>query len=199
MFRYLYGEVVEIGIDRVVLDVHGVGYLLEISRFSADALQLGERRKLYVLQIIKEDEHSLCGFLEDEERVVFEQLISVSGIGRRVAMGMLSKAPYDKILEWLITGDEKQLTELPGLGKKTAQRLIVELRDKLKKTYGHDYKTLQDAAKTSQHPVQEDVYLALSGLGFKKEEISKMLMGIDLDSLTVEGAIKLALSSRGNH
>lgn len=198
MYRYFYGEVVEITTDKLVLDVHGVGYQLEVSRFTADAVKLGERVKLYAVTLIKEDEHALCGFISDEERVVFEHLISVSGIGRKVAMGMLSKASYDKILEWLITGDEKQLTELPGLGKKTAQRLIVELRDKLKKAYGGDFKVLSEATAASSAPVQEDVYLALSGLGFKREEISKMLAGIDLASLTVEKAIKLALTRRLN-
>lgn len=196
MYRYFYGEVVEIGIDRVVLDVHGIGYQLEVSRFTADALSLGQRAKLFAVMLIKEDEHALCGFIVDEERIVFDHLISVSGIGRRVAMGMLSKASYDKILEWLITGDEKRLTELPGLGKKTAQRLIVELKDKLRKAYGHEFKGMELANAYVEHPVQEDVYLALSGLGFKKEEIATMLLGVDLSELTVEKAIQYALTKK---
>ncbi len=199
MYRYLYGEVVEMMLDQVVLDVHGVGYLLDVTSYTQSAIKLGERVKLYTKQLIKEDEHALCGFFDDNERLVFEQLISVSGIGKRVAMSMLSKAPYARILEWLITGDEKQLTTLPGLGKKTAQRLIVELRDKLKKAYGGKDIGTADLSFMVQgqghSDLQEDVYLALSSLGFKRDEIALMLKGVDLENLTVEKAIKLALTS----
>lgn len=197
MYRYLYGEVVEMMLDQVVLDVHGVGYLLDVTSYTLSSIKLGDRVKLYTKQLIKEDEHALCGFFDDSERLVFEQLISVSGIGKRVAMNMLSKAPYARILEWLITGDEKQLTTLPGLGKKTAQRLIVELRDKLKKAYGGKDISASDFSFSVQghSDLQEDVYLALSSLGFKRDEISLMLKGVDLENLTVEKAIKLALTS----
>jgi Holliday junction DNA helicase RuvA len=198
MFRYLNGEVTEVMLDQLVLDIGGVGYLLDVSHYTLAAVKVGMHVKLYIIEIIKEDEHVLCGFYDDHERKVFEHLISVSGIGRRVAMGMLSKAPYAKILEWLISGDEKQLTTLPGLGKKTAQRLIVELRDKLVKLYGASRESNLDlsTAYQSQKQVNEDVYLALSSLGFKRDEIAFMLKGVDLSAMTIEEAIKLALSSK---
>lgn len=195
MYSYMKGEVTEIAQDMLVLEVGGIGYAIEASRWTLDQLSLGKAEKLYLRQMIKEDEHVLCGFIEEQERRIFDHLVSVSGIGRKVAMGMLSKASYDKLLEWLITGDEKQLTALPGLGKKTAQRLIVELRDKLKKMYGTEFKGSNEPLVVAS-PVQEDVYLALSGLGFKREEIALMLQGIDVASLSVESAIKFALTKR---
>jgi Holliday junction DNA helicase RuvA len=198
MYRYIKGEVAEKGLDYLVLDVGGIGYLLSATTNSLQQVKLGDIAKLYTKLMIKEDEHSLCGFIDENELVFFEHLISVSGIGKRVAMGMLSNESYSRIMEWIITANEKMLTGLPGLGKKTSQRVIVELRDKLKKTYGADLTSTSNLAGGTYSSSSEDVMLALLGLGFKKEEIITMLSGVDLASLSVEDAIKYALTHNRN-
>ncbi|MCK8059065.1 MULTISPECIES: Holliday junction branch migration protein RuvA [unclassified Fusibacter] len=198
MYRYIKGEVVEKGLDHIVLDVGGIGYYLSATTTSITHVKLGEVSKLYTKLMIKEDEHSLCGFTDENELIFFEHLISVSGIGKRVAMGMLSNESYARIMEWIITANEKMLTGLPGLGKKTSQRVIVELRDKLKKTYGADLKSAGSFSEGVMVSSSEDVMLALLGLGFKKDEINSMLSGVDLATLSVEDAIKYALTHNRN-
>lgn len=194
MYQYMIGEVVEKGLNYVVLDVSGIGYYLMASSATISNLKIGKLEKLYTKLIVKEDDMRLCGFYEQEEREFFEHLISVSGIGQRVAMNILSERDYTSVLESILNADEKQLVKLPGLGKKTAQRLIVELRDKFTKLYGKDVVNLNSGLAQSQMAqVNNDVLLALMGLGFKKEEIQMMLKGIDTTSLTVEEAIKYAL------
>lgn len=194
MYQYFKGEIVEKGSNYVVIDVNGVGYYLTASAATLQYLKIGEIQKIYTKLIVKEDAQSLCGFFEEEERGFFEHLISVSGIGQRVAMNILSEKNYISVLEAIIKADEKQLTKLPGLGKKTAQRLIVELRDKFTKLYGRDIESLDSTLNiTSQPCVNQDVLLALMGLGFKKDEVQMMLKDVNTTSLTVEEAIKHAL------
>ncbi len=193
MYDYLRGVIVEKGINHCVVEVAGVGYYLLCSATTLNELAVGQEQKVYVKLLVKEDDHSLCGFSQSREREFFMHLISVSGIGQRVAMNMISSADYGDILIWIVNGDDKQLTKLPGLGKKTAQRLIVELKDKFIKCYGTDLSELSSVDTSVMAAPPDDVLLALSGLGFQKEEIKQMLQGVDTSTLTVEAAIKRAL------
>ncbi len=193
MYDYLEGTIVEKGLNDVVIDVAGVGYYALASTTTLSDLTVGQVKKLFVKLLVKEDDHSLCAFSQRREREFFTHLIGVSGIGQRVAMNMISQADYSDILLWIISADEKKLTKLPGLGKKTAQRLIVELKDKFVKQYGASLpdEVAADAIKITQP--SDEVLLALSGLGFQRDEIKLMLQGIDTSTLTVEEAIKYAL------
>ncbi len=193
MYDYLEGTIVEKGINSLVIDVAGVGYYALASTTTLADLSIGQVKKLFVKLLVKEDDHSLCAFSQRREREFFIHLIGVSGIGQRVAMNMISQADYSDILLWIISADEKKLTKLPGLGKKTAQRLIVELKDKFVKQYGASLpdQVAADVVKTTQP--SDEVLLALSGLGFQREEIKLMLQGVDTTTLTVEEAIKYAL------
>lgn len=197
MYRYIKGLVTESDSERVVIEAGGIGYELTTSQTTNQQLRVGEMAKLYVKLIVKEDEHSLCGFYDEEEGVFFEHLVSVSGIGKRVAMGILSAEGFPMIISHIIKGDDKALSKLPGLGKKTSQRLVVELQDRLKKAYGDQSEWLHSDTHPSESLVaQDDIHLALTALGFKRDEIALMLKGLDVQSMSVEEAIKYALTNR---
>ncbi len=192
MYQYIKGTITEKGLNYLVLECVGIGYYMTASSTTLASFVLGEQAKVYTKLIVREDAHLLCAFATLNEREFFENLISVSGIGQKVAIGMLSDADYSDILTWIVSGDEKALTKLSGIGKKTAQRLIVELRDKLKKRYG------EVASSGNLQPLKEDnqdVMIALMGLGFSSDEIAKMLSGVDVANLSVEEAIRMALSN----
>lgn len=197
MYQYIKGTITDKGVDYCVLEANGVGYYISVSTTTLDSVRLDEQVKLYTKLIVREDAHLLCGFSEVNEREFFDHLISVSGIGQKVAMAMLSHASYAHIMQWIISADEKSLTKLPGLGKKTAQRLIVELRDKFKKAYSADMAVIEKTAAPASVQTDEDILLALMGLGFKREEIQRMLSGVDTTNMTIEQAIKHALKHNG--
>lgn len=196
MYRYIKGIVSEKGLDFVVLENNGIGYMMSASLNTISNLRLNDEAKLFTILISKEDEMSLCGFYEDEEREFFEYLVSVSGVGQKVAMSMLSYSSYFDIAKMIINAEENKLTKLKGIGKKTAQRLIVELKDKLEKRFNIEGNEINFIDKSTQTPmIQNDIYEALTSLGFKNNEISKMLQGVDVENLSVETAISLALRS----
>ena len=204
MYRYIKGLVVEKGLDYIVLDVGGVGYQLLTSLNSLNSLVLGETGLLYTVMIVKEDEISLCGFAEDEERRFFEYLTGVSGIGKKNAISMLSASNYSQIAAMIIHADEKALTSLPSIGKKTAQRLILELKDKLSKEYGQlnaqrsfkEASSSDDGTKELSFKVADEASMALKALGFTHSEVHEMLRGLDLQNLSVEQILSEALARR---
>lgn len=196
MYRYIKGVVVEKGLDFVVLECNSIGYMLSASLNTINNIRLNEETKLFTILIVRDDEMSLCGFHEDEEREFFEYLVSVSGVGQKVAMGMLSSSSYYDIAKMIINAEEKNLTKLKGIGKKTAQRLIVELKDKLEKRFNVEGNEINFIDKKPEVPIaQNEIYEALNSLGFKNNEIAKMLVGIDIENISVESAISLALKS----
>lgn len=208
MYRYIRGLVVEKGLDYIVLDVGGIGYRLLTSLNSLNSLTLDEMATLYTIMIVKEDEISLCGFVDDDERRFFEHLTAVSGIGKKNAISMLSASHYAQIATMIIHADEKALVCLPSIGKKTAQRLIVELKDKLSKEYGNlKSQSSSDTGASSSGLFGEEIdsgasksaneaMMALRALGFTHTEVHEMLKGLDLQSLSVEEMISKALSRK---
>lgn len=131
MFGYLYGEVVGFGISTVTLDVNGIGFELAISGYTMADCKLGEKRKLYVYLQVKEDGVMLYGFSTAEEKSMFLRLISVSGIGCKVALAILSGMDSNSLALAIFNGDTHALTKIKGLGKKTAERLVLELKEKV--------------------------------------------------------------------
>ncbi len=196
MYNYLTGEVVEISDERLVVDVAGIGYDMMISNTALSEISMGSVVKIYTRLIVKEDEFSLCGFLDEKERVLFDFLVSVSGVGKKLAMSMLSSLSYMQIISFIVEGDVKSLTQLKGVGKRTAERLCVELTDKFKKTYGNSLIVAAEDEKPLETSYAEEIVLALSGLGFSSREISKMLDGMP-QGASVEEAIRYALKNRG--
>ncbi len=196
MYSYLKGIVTEKFDDFVVLENNGIGYEIAMSQNSLFEVELNKDIILYTRLIVKEDELSLCGFTSKEERALFDNLLTVSGVGKKSALSAISNAGVDQIIKWIITEDYKSLVKLNGVGKKTAERLVVELRDKFKKLYQNLQFDGENSAEAVQNnDFEDDIVLALSGLGFSTNEIKKMCIGMPA-GLNVEGAIKYALKKR---
>ncbi len=197
MYSYLKGIVTEKYEDFVVLENNGIGYEIAVSQNSLFEIEINKKLILYTRLIVKEDELSLCGFTSREERALFDNLITVSGFGKKSALSAISNAGVDSIIKWIITEDYKSLVKLNGVGKKTAERLVVELRDKFKKLYQNLSFDGEETESVTSQELEDDVLLALSGLGFSSAEIKKMCVGIP-QNLSVEEAIKYALKKRND-
>jgi len=166
MIGRLNGKVAECGPDAVILDVHGVGYRLEVplsTYYEIEKIASAEAVTLQVRTYVRDDRITLYGFWSERERDLFERLISVSKIGPKVALGILSGLPVDELLAALASGDIVRLSRIPRVGKKTAERLVLELKDKVADlTLGA---TPVVAASES-----DDLVMALLGLGYKRRE-----------------------------
>ena len=131
MFNYIYGEIVDFGNSTVVVDVNGVGFELSVSGFTMADCQIGKKQRLYTHMQVKEDDISLFGFSTLEEKKMFLLLISVSGVGCKVAQAILSGMDSNSLALAIFNGDTRLLTKIKGLGKKTAERLVLELKEKV--------------------------------------------------------------------
>ena len=190
MFYYVSGTVAHIEPYMAVIDCGGVGYACRTTSYTISALKKGEKGKLFTHLNVREDAMELYGFATQEELNLFQQLISVSGVGPKAALSILSASTPANLALSSITGDEKALT-----GKKIAQRVILELKDKLAKgqtitgageRYGGSGVTVIPENKLSEASA------ALAVLGYSQGEINLALKGIDLDGLTLEQIIKAA-------
>ena len=171
MFAHIEGTVAEKNADSIVLDVHGVGFLLTVSGATlAAAPAAGERMKLYTVLNVREDAMELFGYYSREEKRMYERLRGVSGVGSRMAMQVLSGMSLRDLSVALAAGDVHALTRIPGIGKKTAQRLVLELRDKIDETQLTGASVSPIAA--SSGPEAEAVS-ALIALGFTASEAAK--------------------------
>lgn len=196
MFYYLNGTVAHIAPYLAVIDCGGVGYACRTTNVTLSALTVGKPGKLYTHLNVREDAVELYGFATEEELNCFQMLLGVSGVGPKAALSILSSAPPERLALAIITGDEKALTTAPGIGKKIAQRIILELKDKLAKgqlgasageAYGGTGVTVIPENKLSEAGA------ALAVLGYSQSEIAIALKGMELESMTLEQIIKQAL------
>ncbi len=196
MFYYLSGTVAHVEPYLAVIDCNGVGYACRTTSYTLSALKKGEKGKLFTYLSVRQDGVDLFGFATQEELNLFQQLTSVSGVGPKAALSILSASTPANLALSIITGDEKALTVAQGIGKKIAQRIILELKDKLAKgqtasiqgeSYGGSGITVIPENKLSEASA------ALAVLGYSQGEINLALKGVDLDSLTLEQIIKEAL------
>ena len=195
MFYYLNGTVAHIGPHLAVIDCGGVGYACRTTNQTLAHLQKGEKGKLYTYLNVREDAMELYGFYSENERNCFEMLIGVSGVGPKAAISILSSTTPEGLAMSIITGDEKALTVAQGIGKKIAQRIILELKDKLAKgqlspggeSYGGTGVTVIPENKSSEAAA------ALAVLGYSQGEIAAALKGLDVEGMTLEALIKAAL------
>ncbi|MDE5624935.1 MAG: Holliday junction branch migration protein RuvA [Muribaculaceae bacterium] len=203
MIEYLSGKVAELTPTTAVVDVNGVGYELNITLTTFSSLeqavggQLGERQaagqaKLYVHEVIREDAWTLYGFASKRERELFRELIGVSGVGSASARMILSSISPAELEQVITSGDERRLKAVKGIGGKTAQRIIVDLRDKIKPS--GDSLLIQPG--TPQSDVYDEALAALVMLGFAKPASQKVLSKLfsQEPTLKVEQAIKKALT-----
>lgn len=191
MIEYICGSIAELTPTYAVLECNGVGYMLCITLTTFSALEGAQQTKLLVHESIREDAHQLFGFLSDRERQLFRLLIGVSGVGANTARMILSSIPAPELEAVIAGGDHSRLKNVKGIGIKTAQRIIVDLRDKIKPTTD----TLINQSATVSD-VYDEALLALVMLGFARQQSQKALKKIfDADpTIKVESAIKKALA-----
>ncbi|MCD7860862.1 MAG: Holliday junction branch migration protein RuvA [Oscillospiraceae bacterium] len=195
MFHYISGTVAELLPNIAVIDCGGVGFQINTSAWSLGQLKLGTQARLYTHVYIRDDVFELYGFATKSEKRCFELLIGVSGVGPKAAVSILSVgAPEDLVLS-ILSGEERVLTAASGVGKKTAQRVILELKDKLaKETESVSFADVRAAAPVvGGQGRRGDAAAALAVLGYSNAEISAALKQIDTDTLTLEEIIKAAL------
>lgn len=196
MFYYIEGVVALMDNSLAVIDCGGVGYALNTTVNTLSRLRVGERARLYVYTVIREDCFDLYGFFTQEEKRSFELLIGVSGVGPRAAQAILSANTPESLSLAVISGNEKALTVVPGIGKKIAQRVLLELKDKLSKELeGVGAESFSGPAGTAGvgSDKMADAAAALGVLGYGNNEIAAALKGLDLQSLSVEDIIRQAL------
>lgn len=196
MFAYLKGKLAFKNNESAIVDVNGVGYSLQIPYSTYQLLpDIDQDVKLYTYMAVREDNVSLFGFFSVEEKRIFEQVISVSGIGPKLGVGILSDiTPADFSLA-VITDDVNRLTKISGIGKKTAQRIIIELKDKMK---------TEDVKATNEAPVLrsvinndvEEAISALQVLGYPNKDAVNMVNAVVTEGMKVEEILKLALKNK---
>ena len=197
MFAHFDGVVAEKTAESIVLDVNGVGYLLLVSGATLSmAPQVGERMKLYATLNVREDAMELFGFYSREEKAMYERLRGVSGIGSRTALQILSAMSVRDLSLALVSGDAGALTRVPGIGKKTAQRLVLELKDKVEDSELTGGGVSVSPRSANSGPEGEAV-AALVALGYSASEAAKAVSRVVGQADKVDELIFLALKGLG--
>lgn len=195
MIGLLRGRILARQPPRLLIDVQGVGYEVDAPMTTFyDLPAVGEEVVLHTHLAVREDAHTLYGFLRLSDRELFRSLLKVNGVGARLALGILSGMESHQFIACVQDGDASALVRLPGIGKKTAERLIIELRDRLPADVASPAVRGSAPAAVPASPV-EDAVSALIGLGYKPQEASRMVRGIDVQSLSSEEIIRQALQS----
>lgn len=195
MYYYVCGTVAEIGPNLAVIDCGGVGYACATTNYTLAQLKRGEKAKLYTYLYVREDIFDLYGFSSQSELSSFKMLIGVSGVGPKAALAILSATTPDQLALSIVTGDEKALTCAPGIGKKIAQRIILELKDKLAK----EQTSFNASGASASIPAAvrsdkaSEAAAALAVLGYSPQDVRTALKGIDVDTLPLEEIIRQAL------
>ncbi len=196
MFYYVKGPVAHVAPRLAVIDCGGVGYACHTTQTTLSRLERGREATLYTYLNVREDAMELYGFYSENERSCFELLLGVSGVGPKAALAILSSTTPEGLAAAIITGDERALTAAPGVGKKIAQRVILELKDKLAKgqlpapggeSYGGTGVTVIPQNKASEAAA------ALAVLGYSSQEVALALKGLDLEGLSLEEIVRQAL------
>ena len=195
MFYYVNGTVAHIEPYLAVIDCGGVGYACRTTNHTIGKLTVGQAAKLYTHLYVREEIFELYGFASESELGCFRMLIGVSGVGPKAALAILSSNSPEGLAMAIVSGNEKALTSAPGIGKKIAQRIILELKDKLAKgqlTTGGGEAFAGGVTIIPENKASE-ASAALAVLGYSQNEIAVALKGIDLDTLSLEDVIKQAL------
>ena len=196
MFYYVEGTVALLKQGLAVIDCGGVGYACHASQNTIGKLKIGARARLLTYLNVREDIFELYGFIDEEEQSCFEMMIGVSGVGPKAALSILSVAPPDRLALSIITGDEKMLMQAPGIGKKIAQRIVLELRDKMSKeqleTASSVSPVAMAAASGGVNHTQE-AGAALMVLGYSQTEALQAMEGMDAAQMEAEEIIRQCL------
>lgn len=194
MIGFIRGKLVSKTPPQLVLDVQGVGYEAEAPMTTFyDLPALGQEVQLYTHLVIREDAHSLYGFAKETDRLMFRTLIKVNGVGPKLALTILSGQSAEEFNRCIQDNDVNSLVKLPGVGKKTAERLIIEMRDRLPKTTETSANsTSSNGSNQSPNPEQEAIS-ALCALGYKPMDANKMVKAVATTGQHCEEIIRLAL------
>ena len=196
MFYYLDGTVAEVLPYLAVIDCGGVGYACKTTNTTLSRLKKGQRGRLYTYLNVGEGVFELYGFATANELNSFKLLIGVSGVGPKAALAILSSATPESLAMAIVTGDEKTLTAAPGIGKKIAQRIILELKDKMAGASGGtlDFSSGGGAVNVSAFTNKAtEAAQALAVLGYTSAEVAAALKGIDVESLPLEEIVRQSL------
>ena len=197
MLYHVEGTVTDIEANLVVVDCHGVGFALNASLNTIAAVRVGEQSKLYIYESVREDAFDLFGFASKEEKRCFEMLIAISGVGPKAAISILSANTPTSLALAVLNDDIKALSNAPGIGKKIAQRIILELKDKISKEAGGldlgAAVSAPAAAPAADNPARQDAIAALAVLGYSMPEINRAIQSIPIDGLSTEQIVKAVL------
>ena len=195
MFAHISGVVAEKNADSIVIDAGGIGFLLNVSAATLSAAPAtGEKFKLYTIFNVREDAMELCGFATREEKRMYERLRSVGGVGSKLALSVLSSLSVHDLSVALVTGDAAALCRVPGIGKKLAQRLVLELKDKVE-----DSQLASSAAPIPPKSagIEAEAIAALVALGFSSAEAAKAVSAHAATATSLDNLIYLSLKSQG--
>ena len=196
MFYYLKGTIAAMEANLAVVDCGGVGFACHTTTYTQGQLKLGQVSTLYTHCNIREDAFDIYGFATKKELSAYQMLIGVNGVGPKAALAILSSCTPESFSLAILTGDEKALTAAPGVGKKLAQRIILELKDKLSsQTTELDFSDsgLSAAASPAAQGIAAEVSAALQALGYSSADVAAALRGADLSSMSVQDGIRLGL------
>ena len=201
MIARLQGTLLESSYTNCIIDVHGVGYDVQIPLCTFDKLpRVGEETALWIFTQVREDAITLFGFAEKDEKKLFENLLDVSGIGGKLALAILSGMPLGSLCNAIINGDVKLLSKISGVGKRTAERLVVDLHDKLPKLGLSFAGTAPTNAVAKDDPRSEavnDALMALAQLGFKseqaREKVNEIASTLPPEECSSENLLRLAI------
>lgn len=197
MFYHLNGIVTDIDINLAVIDCSGVGYAVNTTTNTLSRLKIGEKSKVYISECIKEDSFELYGFATVSEKRCFEMLLTVSGIGPKAAQAILCAVTPEGLALAIMNGDDKAITAAQGVGKKIAQRVILELKDKVAKQMGAADAPEMPAVltQTDSGAGRSDAVAALMVLGYGAAEINSVLRRMDTSGMSTEQIVKIALKN----
>ena len=199
MFYHLEGIVSEIGPNLVVLDCGGIGFALNATINTISYLKTGEKAKLYIAEAIGESNFDLYGFYTKSEKRCYEMLVSVSGIGPKAALSILSYNTPDGLALSILNNDVKALTVAPGIGKKIAQRVVLELKDKISKEMDGSVADLPIVNLPAAGDKQtSDAMAALTVLGYSSSEVGQVMKRLDTSGMSAEEIIKAVLKQMVN-
>lgn len=193
MIGYIKGKVVEIGADYIILENNDIGYKLNASSNTISHMQLDEEKKVFTKMIVRDDDISLCGFHSKDEEEMFNLLTSVSKIGTKVGMSILSFATPAELSRYIATNDTAALSKAPGVGKKTAQRIVLELKDKIKKIAFEDDGEVISPVETQVSNDEDGAVEALMQLGYLKAEAQEAVLYVKQPGMELEDIIKKSL------
>ena len=197
MYAYIKGELAEINSDHIVIETGGIGYQIYIPGQTFSYLPpIGEQLKVYTYRYLREDAMILYGFLTKDDLELFKLLISVSGIGPKGGLAILSTLNADELRFAVLSGDAKSIARSPGIGGKTAQRVILELKDKMSLEEAFEKKTehVNSVQSSGSSSVKNDAVMALTALGYSSTESLKAVSAVEItEDMDVEALLRAAL------